>query len=67
MPDTKTSAGWNGWLDRHFNLRCKENWNVLPSVSYISVLKYIEIISFGVQGSLNKIEKYVNLIQQQRT
>jgi hypothetical protein len=34
----------------------KDNWNVLPSVSYISVSRYIGIILFGVQG-LNKIEK----------
>ncbi|WP_339919100.1 OmpA family protein [uncultured Flavobacterium sp.] len=61
--DTKTSAGGgNGWLDRHFSqpFDAKENWNVLPSVSYISVSKYIgDNFSFGVQGSLNKIEKYV--------
>jgi hypothetical protein len=40
----------------------KDNWNVLPSVSYISVSKYLgDNFSFGVQGSVNKIDKYVNL------
>jgi hypothetical protein len=39
----------------------KDNWNVLPSVSYISVSKYLgDNFSFGVQGSVNKIDKYVN-------
>jgi hypothetical protein len=43
MPDTRTSAGGNGWLDQHFSqpFAVKDNWNVLPSVSYISVSKYL--------------------------
>jgi hypothetical protein len=55
----------NGWLDQHFSqpFAVKDNWNVLPSVSYISVSRYMGIISSGVQGSVNKIDKYVNLIQ----
>ena len=61
--DTRTSAGGgNGWLDQHFSqpFAVKENWNVLPSVSYISVSKYLgDNFSFGLQGSVNKIEKYV--------
>ncbi|MBE0390729.1 OmpA family protein [Flavobacterium sp. PL002] len=61
--DTKTSAGGgNGWLDRHFSqpFATKDNWNVLPSVSYISVSKYLgDNFSFGLQGSVNKIDKYV--------
>ncbi|NRS88597.1 outer membrane protein OmpA-like peptidoglycan-associated protein [Flavobacterium sp. 7E] len=61
--DTKTSAGGgNGWLDRHFSqpFAAKDNWNVLPSVSYISVSKYLgDNFSFGLQGSVNKIDKYV--------
>ncbi|MGO4820224.1 MULTISPECIES: OmpA family protein [unclassified Flavobacterium] len=61
--DTKTSAGGgNGWLDQHFSqpFATKDNWNVLPSVSYLSVSKYIgDNFSFGIQGSVNKIDKYV--------
>jgi outer membrane protein OmpA-like peptidoglycan-associated protein len=57
--DTRTSAGGgSGFLDQPFAV--KDNWNVLPSVSYISVSKYLgDNFSFGVQGSLNKIEKLV--------
>ncbi|MFT5714498.1 MAG: hypothetical protein ACI9WT_001056, partial [Flavobacterium sp.] len=36
--DTKTSAGGgNGWLDQHFSqpFAVNDNWNILPSVSYI--------------------------------
>jgi hypothetical protein len=45
------------WLVRtiFLNPSVKDNWNVLPSVSYISVSRYRDIL-FGVQGSLNKIE-----------
>jgi OOP family OmpA-OmpF porin len=61
--DTKTSAGGgNGWLDQHFSqpFAVKDNWNVLPSVSYIGVSKYVgDNFSFGVQGSVNKIDKLV--------
>lgn len=61
--DTRTSAGGgNGWLDRHFSqpFAVKDNWNILPSVSYLSVSKYIgDNFSFGVAGSVNKIDKYV--------
>jgi len=62
--DTKTSAGGgHNFLDRHFSqpFAVKDNWNILPSVSYISLSKYIgDNFSFGVQGSLNKISKFVN-------
>ncbi len=61
--DTKTSAGGgNGWLDRHFSqpFAVKDNWNILPSVSYIGVSKYIgDNFSVGLQGSVNKIDKFV--------
>ncbi|NRT14224.1 outer membrane protein OmpA-like peptidoglycan-associated protein [Flavobacterium sp. 28A] len=61
--DTRASAtGGNGWLDQHFSqpFAAKDNWNVLPSVSYISVSKYLgDNFSFGLQGSVNKIDKYV--------
>ncbi|MFV5687575.1 OmpA family protein [Flavobacterium sp. ZT3R25] len=61
--DTKTSAGGgHNWLDRHFSqpFAVKDNWNILPSVSYISVSRYIgDNFSFGLTGSVNKIDKYV--------
>ena len=61
--DTKTSAGGgNNWADRHFSqpFAVKDNWNILPSVSYLSVSKYVgDNFSFGVQGSVNKISKFV--------
>ena len=62
--DTRTSAGGgNNWADRHFSqpFAVKDNWNILPSVSYLSVFRSIgDNFSFGLTGSVNKIEKYVN-------
>jgi outer membrane protein OmpA-like peptidoglycan-associated protein len=61
--DTKTSAGggkssFNSHLSQPFAV--KDNWNILPSVSYLSVSKYVgDNFSFGVQGSVNKISKLV--------
>jgi outer membrane protein OmpA-like peptidoglycan-associated protein len=61
--DTKTSAGGGkNWADRHFSqpFAVKDNWNILPSVSYLSVSKYVgDNFSFGLSGSVNKIDKYV--------
>ncbi|RTY86694.1 OmpA family protein [Flavobacterium sp. RSP15] len=61
--DTKAGAeGGNNWLDRHFSqpFDAKTNWNVLPSVSYLSVSKYVgDNFSFGLTGSVNKIDKFV--------
>ena len=61
--DTRTSAGGgNNWADRHFSqpFAVKDNWNILPSVSYLSVFRSIgDNFSFGLTGSVNKIEKYV--------
>ena len=61
--DTRTSAGGGkNWADRHFSqpFAVKDNWNILPSVSYLSVSKYIgDNFSFGLAGSVNKIDKYV--------
>ncbi|QZK91591.1 OmpA family protein [Flavobacterium sp. CHNK8] len=61
--DTKTSAGGGkGWADRHFSqpFAVKDNWNILPSVSYLSVSKYVgDNFSVGLSGSVNKIDKYV--------
>ena len=62
--DTKTSAGGgHNWLDRHFSqpFAVKDNWNILPSITYIGVSKYVgDNFSFGVSGSLNKVSKFVS-------
>ena len=43
----------------YFNAR--QNWNVLPSVSFVSVSHFVgDNFSFGVTGSVNKIDKFVN-------
>ncbi|MEL4306966.1 OmpA family protein [Joostella sp. CR20] len=43
------------WFDEYFN--ASDHWNILPSISYVSVSKYVGSgISLGVRGSLNKIE-----------
>lgn len=61
--DTRTDAGGgSNWFDRHFSqpFKVKDNWNILPSVSYIGLSKYVgDNFSFGVSGSLNKIDKFV--------
>lgn len=42
-------------FDEYFNV--SDHWNILPSVSYVSVSKYVgDGFSVGVRGSLNRIE-----------
>jgi len=60
--DTRTSAsdrtGNLGDLFTKF-LKVKESWNILPSVSYFGVSKYVgDNFSFGIQGTINKIDKF---------
>jgi outer membrane protein OmpA-like peptidoglycan-associated protein len=64
--DTRTSAG-----NRDFNLKdhfsqyfnVKENWNILPSVSYLTVARNVGgNFSVGLTGSVNKITKWVNWV-----
>lgn len=57
--DTKTSAeGGKNWASQAFEV--KDNWNILPSISYIGVSKYIaDNFSFGITGNVNKISKFV--------
>ncbi|WP_345006199.1 OmpA family protein [Snuella lapsa] len=44
-------------FDEYFNVT--DHWNILPSLSTISVSKYLgDGFSFGVAGSLNKIENW---------
>ena len=61
--DTRTDAGGGrNWLDRHFSqpFAVKDNWNILPAVTYIGVSKYVgDNFSFGVSGTFNKINKFV--------
>jgi OOP family OmpA-OmpF porin len=61
--DTRVSAGdGHGGVDPDFHqlFAVNDNWNILPSLSYISISKYVgDNFSFGVQGSVNKIDKFV--------
>ncbi|MFH6966275.1 OmpA family protein [Flavobacterium sp. FlaQc-28] len=61
--DTRTSSGsGSGFFDQHFSqpFAVKDNWNILPSLSYIGVNRYVgKGFSVGLQGSVNKIDKLV--------
>ena len=59
--DTRVSAASSieDQFSQYFN--AKQNWNILPSVSYLNVSKYVgNGFSFGVTGSVNKIARFVN-------
>ena len=59
--DTRVSAASSikEQFSQYFN--AKDNWNILPSVSYFNVSKYVgDNFSFGVTGSVNKISNFVN-------
>lgn len=62
--DTRTSSGaGSGFFDQHFSqpFAAKDNWNILPSLSYIGVSRYVGSgFSVGLQGSVNKIDKFVS-------
>ena len=46
-----------GYLNEYFNV--DDHWSILPSISNISVSKYLgDNFSFGVGGSINKISKF---------
>lgn len=61
--DTRTSAGSRDFhVGDHFSqfFDVKDNWNVLPSITYLNVSKYVgDNFSLGLTGSVNKITKYV--------
>jgi len=61
--DTKASAGGGkNSLDHHVSqaFNVNENWNILPSVSYLSLARSVgDNFSVGIQGSINKISKFV--------
>jgi OOP family OmpA-OmpF porin len=62
--DNSVSAKGNDRLGDVFDhpYRVNENWNILPSVSYLNVSRYIGSgFIFGVTGSINKITKMVNV------
>ncbi len=49
-----------GLFDEYFN--ANDHWNILPSISYVSVSKYIgDGFSAGVRGSINRISKLGDL------
>ncbi len=58
--DTKVSAVGNDspkWIQL---ANAEENWNILPSVSYLSVSRFVgDGFSFGLAGSVNKIDKMI--------
>ncbi len=58
--DTRVSAATKleDQFSQYFNVT--QNWNILPSVSYVNVSRYVgDNFSFGVTGSVNKITRYV--------
>jgi len=58
--DTKISAVGNDSPKFIQLSNAEENWNFLPSVTYLSVSKYVgDGFSFGLTGSVNKIDKWV--------
>jgi len=61
--DTKVSAVGNDspkWIQL---ANAKENWNILPAVSYLTVSKYVgDGFSFGLTGSVNKIDRWVERV-----
>lgn len=58
--DTKVSAVGNDspkWIQL---ANVNENWNIIPSVSYVNVSRYVgDGFSFGLTGSINRINKWV--------
>jgi OmpA-OmpF porin, OOP family len=60
--DTKISMYQNDKLIFEELANVKGNWNVIPSVSYLNVSRYVgDGFSFGLTGSVNKIDKWVTL------
>ena len=58
--DTRVSAASKveDQFSQFFN--AKKNWNILPSVSFVNVSKYVgSNFSFGVTGSINKLTRFV--------
>lgn len=61
--DTKISAEANDKPQFIQLANIEDNWSILPSVSYLSVSRYVgDGFSFGLTGSVNKINKMVNRV-----
>lgn len=46
-------------FSEYFNAR--DNWNIVPSISYVNVSRYVgDNFSFGVSGTFNRITKFVD-------
>src|SRR5690554_2792394 len=54
---TGEDAPLGDYFDEYFNAR--DHWNIMPSLSSLTASKYFSNgFSFGVTGSINKIESY---------
>ncbi|SFR37230.1 Thrombospondin type 3 repeat-containing protein [Robiginitalea myxolifaciens] len=59
--DADAAYPTGGLFDEYFNVN--DHYNILPSVSYINVSRYIgDGFVFGVTGSLNRIEKLGDVV-----
>ena len=60
--DTKISMSGNDKLVFEELLNAQDNWNMIPSVSSLTVSRYVgDNFSFGLTGSVNKIKRMVVL------
>lgn len=60
--DTKISMSGNDKLVFEELLNAQDNWNMIPSVSSLTVSRYVgDNFSFGLTGSVNKINRMVVL------
>lgn len=63
--DTRFGAAskFEDQFSEYFN--AKEHWNILPSVSYLNVSRYVGSgFVVGLTGSVNKIDKLVTFFEQ---
>ena len=61
--DTKISAEGNDSPQFIQLANARDNWNILPSVSYLNVSRYIgDGFSVGLTGSVNKIDKWLERV-----
>ena len=61
--DTKVSAVGNDSPKFIQLVNVEKNWNILPSVSYLNVSRYVgDGFSFGLTGSVNRIDKWVTRV-----
>ena len=61
--DTKVSAVGNDSPKFNQLFNVNENWNILPSVSYLNVSRYVgDGFSFGLTGSVNTIDRWVSRV-----